>query len=669
MADRPKRVSLAAAGQVRNEQSSIRPLAIPANSVETTGEPAMAVHQNSSLSEWSPIHSARTADPLCWRPRAVTARLHPATRPETAPRDAVSAMPATCKNQRKYRPQKAGDQPMTNAPIDSGGEVHVAYGTAVFRLRSPYRNDYIVQQIEATKGFYELPFLESLSRLLRPNDLVLDIGANIGNHAIFFAGVCEARVVAYEPEPALARALCENLQANSLDSRASVRAVALGSREGFVAIAAQTEQNSGATRFQPVSGDTSGGIPMETVDEQNLDGPVRLMKIDVEGMEGEVLQGALKLIEQDRPIIAVEQIQGGFGLIRQMLDDRAYTLVGIYNATPTAVLMPTQSPAETRDAVQHVALSNDELRRGLRDLEARLERANRYNLHLYKEHLSRIEKHDAEIASILGRMQADTPLRNNAEGPVHETGGMDAAAERASGSVFIYGSCVSRDPFSLVEGSPPVREYIARSPVASALGPHPRSEDIADIDTAMIKSSFQRRMVEFDLTKRFKEILVNSPHDVLVIDFIDERIPQVVFDDGARVTYSVELRSSGYVQGRDRLQVFPSEDHMRSWKAAMLELLALIPSTKIVVNRVYWAKTDTAGNYLDDVDGIGSANSALRRMYEWLEKVPGLRFIDYPAGMFLADPDHQWGVSPFHFHQPLNEHFIARLRRLLDETG
>jgi FkbM family methyltransferase len=74
-----------------------------------------------------------------------------------------------------------------------------------------------------------------LLHLLRPNDLFLDIGANIGSYTILAASVCRARAIAFEPDSDTARVLWRNIATNHLNALADVRKAALGRLHGQIA--------------------------------------------------------------------------------------------------------------------------------------------------------------------------------------------------------------------------------------------------------------------------------------------------------------------------------------------------------------------------------------------------------------------------------------------------
>lgn len=143
----------------------------------------------------------------------------------------------------------------------------------------------------------------------------LDVGANIGNHTLFFRS-CFLGVIAVEPNP-LARALLEfNLRVNGADN-VVVKSVGLSDNEGTAKLAV-CRDNLGASRLQRIAAADknfaariSEEIEVDIVTGDSIlnpDTPIGLIKIDVEGLESEVLHGLARTIRSNRPVIMLEQL-------------------------------------------------------------------------------------------------------------------------------------------------------------------------------------------------------------------------------------------------------------------------------------------------------------------------------------------------------------------------
>jgi FkbM family methyltransferase len=237
----------------------------------------------------------------------------------------------------------------------SNAEHHITYinhGSRRFYFLFPSREDHICKVMEETGTFYENSLLQAAARAIEPGDIVLDIGANVGTHTLYFAGVCGANVHAFEPVEATFSLLSENVRINGLTQNVVLRQVAVGAQNSAALVADQPANNSGAARL---SVDPSGPIRVVPIDGLIDElARVALIKIDVEGMELDVLRGCRQLIERDRPVLVCEcATEEALRPVAAFLDEINYSAIDIYNATPTYLFVPTMG---------------EELGRGLRRL-------------------------------------------------------------------------------------------------------------------------------------------------------------------------------------------------------------------------------------------------------------------------------------------------------------
>lgn len=182
-----------------------------------------------------------------------------------------------------------------------------AFDTLV-RMHLPFAaTDVIQRHILTRQGFYEAPLLAQMRGLIRPGAVVVDIGANIGNHALFFAMICGAGMVhAFEPMRLTFGLLQRNAALNGLSNLRCVNA-GLGAEEGRAALLAWPANNIGAARLAATAGGGggAGGYAVTTLDAQRLD-RVDFVKIDVEGTHLAVLDGARETLLRHRPPVWLE---------------------------------------------------------------------------------------------------------------------------------------------------------------------------------------------------------------------------------------------------------------------------------------------------------------------------------------------------------------------------
>lgn len=142
-------------------------------------------------------------------------------------------------------------------------------------------------------GLHEFVEMSFLLHLLRPGDLFLDVGANIGSYTILAAKVCGARVVAFEPDPDAAEALRRNVATNRVDALANIREWALGDVDGEVAFTMGLDTMNHVARPDDRPARL---VPIRRLDDLPDTGAPTLIKLDAEGFEERVLCGASRVL-------------------------------------------------------------------------------------------------------------------------------------------------------------------------------------------------------------------------------------------------------------------------------------------------------------------------------------------------------------------------------------
>jgi FkbM family methyltransferase len=138
---------------------------------------------------------------------------------------------------------------------------------------------------------------------IRATDVVADIGANFGAHTLPLARMA-AHVLAFEPQKFVYNALCGTLALNNISNVTAVNA-AIGAEPGVLRCPytdSELENNFGGISLVDIPED----IITYSVPVMPLHQPVNFMKIDVEGMEVEVLKGSAQMITACKPVLYVE---------------------------------------------------------------------------------------------------------------------------------------------------------------------------------------------------------------------------------------------------------------------------------------------------------------------------------------------------------------------------
>ena len=164
-----------------------------------------------------------------------------------------------------------------------------------------HQEDHIQKLIATTGHPYEEEMLERMLIHSEQGDIILDIGANIGNHTLFLASHGRT-VLAFEPNSQLTSAIAKSVVINDLGDRVEIFNVAVGAHAGNGKMYIASDSNTGMGRFIEGRGD----VKMTTLGPDIVGRPIRAIKIDVEGMEASVLAGAKALIGDQTPDLYIE---------------------------------------------------------------------------------------------------------------------------------------------------------------------------------------------------------------------------------------------------------------------------------------------------------------------------------------------------------------------------
>ncbi len=138
-----------------------------------------------------------------------------------------------------------------------------------------------------------------LLHLLRPGDLFVDAGANVGVYTVLASGVCGARSVACEPIDAAAADMQRNVDLNGIGEQVEIARCALGAAEGTGHMTSHLDTMNRVLEEETAMPAESVEVDLTTLDAL-LDGRVPcLVKVDVEGYEEHVLRGARETLAAD----------------------------------------------------------------------------------------------------------------------------------------------------------------------------------------------------------------------------------------------------------------------------------------------------------------------------------------------------------------------------------
>ncbi len=208
------------------------------------------------------------------------------------------------------------------------------YKNRQYDFDSYQMNDYLYQALYYSGTFYEITLLEKLRDIV-PAGIFIDLGANIGNHSVFFATQCKcSHVICVEPEPHMCEVLARNLKVNNISNYQIIKK-AITNFIGFVKL---SEVKDSTCKVIANSGD----IPCATIDELfgNLTG-ITLLKMDIEWQEINAIKHAGNFLKNNNPVIAVELVdQPIFNGFNEIIKNYGYKTDGVnYATTPTYIFI------------------------------------------------------------------------------------------------------------------------------------------------------------------------------------------------------------------------------------------------------------------------------------------------------------------------------------------
>jgi FkbM family methyltransferase len=195
---------------------------------------------------------------------------------------------------------------------------------------------------EAPK-FWE-PDVEPLKSLVRPGDIVVDLGANIGDYTFLLANLtgAQGKVYSVEPVPETFEILSGVVKKLAL-SNVELFNCAVSEKDGTVRMEIPLHQHGGQNFYMsrvvtwPSSASSfeSFEVPCRALDSllaSQPAKPVTFVKCDVEGHELAVVKGASNLLERNRPAMLIEV--AGTAVMQDDPDNQLFSTMNRYGYTP-----------------------------------------------------------------------------------------------------------------------------------------------------------------------------------------------------------------------------------------------------------------------------------------------------------------------------------------------
>jgi FkbM family methyltransferase len=172
-------------------------------------------------------------------------------------------------------------------------------------------------------GLHEFEDMSFVLHGLRPDDLFVDIGANVGSYTVLAGAAVGASCVSFEPIPETFGGLLANIHLNAIAHRVEARNIGLGEAEGTL----RFTKNWDTTNHVVLADEGRGTIevPVQSLDQALGNRRPALIKIDVEGFESPVIAGGNEVLESEGLLGVLMELNGSgrrYGFDEQRLHER-----------------------------------------------------------------------------------------------------------------------------------------------------------------------------------------------------------------------------------------------------------------------------------------------------------------------------------------------------------
>ena len=214
---------------------------------------------------------------------------------------------------------------VTTHPLTRSQPVHAIGRAILWQLRSRWRSPRLIPWVEDSRllvetgmtgatgniyvGLHEFEPMAFLLHVLRPTDIFVDIGANVGTYTVLASAVCGARVISFEPVPLSFERLQANVAVNNRASRVETRKLAIARERGTLRMTIDHDAMNHVIRSSDAAANQID-VPALSLTEALGNAKPFLMKIDVEGFEHEVLAGGLPVLQETSLAALIVELNG-----------------------------------------------------------------------------------------------------------------------------------------------------------------------------------------------------------------------------------------------------------------------------------------------------------------------------------------------------------------------
>ena len=183
----------------------------------------------------------------------------------------------------------------------------------IYKVTNNFSLYIVPRQRSATANYYlklhEYVEMLLICHFLDENDLFVDVGSNIGEYALLAAGETKCNSLAIEPVESTFNFLKRNVELNNLQNKIQMLQVGVSNINGFENFTNNLDSENFVIRDNKVNNHNSSKIKTLTLDEICKDKFPSCIKIDVEGFEAHVLEGARKTLQQENLKVVIIELR------------------------------------------------------------------------------------------------------------------------------------------------------------------------------------------------------------------------------------------------------------------------------------------------------------------------------------------------------------------------
>ncbi|TDE18620.1 FkbM family methyltransferase [Dyadobacter psychrotolerans] len=164
-------------------------------------------------------------------------------------------------------------------------------------------------ELQIYTSLYDTNEMLFMMHFLRPEDTFVDVGANIGVYSVLASGVSGAKSIAFEPIPSTFSRLKRNINYNNLTDKAILFNMGVGDKEETLVFSNSLDAINHVITDKNFSGSITN-VPVNSLDNLMVNEMPNLLKIDVEGFEANVINGAAETLKRPELKVIIMETNG-----------------------------------------------------------------------------------------------------------------------------------------------------------------------------------------------------------------------------------------------------------------------------------------------------------------------------------------------------------------------